>query len=91
MAELTSQGYSLGGGIFMTPPWMRVLTRDLSDPFDVSGEARRGGLNIIDLASRYSCAFVETQDMGRCYGDGRFSIEGRITGSDIRGCNLLIE
>ncbi len=91
MAELTSQAYSKGGGIFTTPPWMRVLTRDLSDPFDVSGEARRGGLNIIDLASRYSCSFVETQDMGRCFGDGRFEIEGRIVGSDIRGCNLLIE
>jgi hypothetical protein len=28
--------------------------------------------------------------MGRLHADGSFSIEGRIAGSDIRGCNLLV-
>ncbi len=91
MAELTSQGYSSGDGLFRTPPWMRVLVRDLADPFEIKRGGERGGINIIDLASRYSCAFIETQDMGRVTADGEFSIEGRISGSDIRGCNLLIE
>ncbi len=91
MAELTSQGYSKGEGIFETPPWMRVLVRDLADPFEMKGLGVRGGINIIDLASKYSCAFIETQDMGRCFEGGGFEIEGRISGSDIRGCNLLIE
>jgi hypothetical protein len=35
MAELMSQAYSHGAGIFRTPPWMRVVVRDLNDPFDV--------------------------------------------------------
>ncbi len=90
MAELTSQGYSRGGGVFTTPPWMRVLVRDLSDPFDIRS-CGRGGLNIIDLASAGSCAFIETQDMGRIAESGEFTIDGRIEGSDIRGCNLLID
>ncbi len=91
MAELTSQGYSRGGNLFETPPWMRCYVRDVSDPFALLDHGVRGGINIVDLASVDSCSFIETQDMGRCFSDGRFSVEGRITGSDIRGCNLLIE
>ncbi len=93
MAELTSQGYSKGGGLFNVPSSMKVLIRDVSDPFDIRAnvdKVERGGINIIDLASQYSCAFIETQDMGRLYPDGSFEIEGRISGSDIRGCNLLL-
>lgn len=92
MAELTSQAYSKGEGLFYPPSWMRVLIRDVADPFDVVsvGRGERGGVNIIDLASVYSCAFIATQDMGVSYADGGFRLEGRISGSDIRGCNLLI-
>ncbi len=90
MAELTSQGYSEGGGIFYAPPWMKILVRDLADPFDVTSGVGRGGINIIDLASQGSCGFIETQDMGEIVARGGFRIDGRITGSDIRGCNLLI-
>lgn len=91
MAELTSQAYSSGGGIFRTPGWMRVLTRDVNDPFDIRPAGVRGGINIIDLANRYSCAFIQTQDVGRVFSDGSFEIEGRIDRSDIRGCNLLVQ
>lgn len=91
MAELTSQGYSAGDGVFRLPPWMKVLVRDVNDPFALVGEGVRGGVNIIDLANRYSCAFIQTQDVGRVWSDGSFALEGRITGADIRGCNLLIE
>lgn len=90
MAELTSQGYSAADGVFQAPPWMRVLVRDLADPFCISGDISRGGINIIDLASTSSCAFIETQDMGAIVEGGGFRIEGRIKGSDIRGCNLLL-
>ena len=51
----------------------------------------RGGIDIIDLANRYSCAFIQTQDIGRVFDDGSFEIEGRIDRSDIRGCNLLVQ
>lgn len=91
MAELTSQAYSSGGGIFRCPTWMRVITRDINDPFDLCGAGVRGGINIIDLANRYSCAFIQTQDVGRTFADGSFEIEGRIDHSDIRGCNLLVQ
>lgn len=90
MAELTSQAYSKGGGIFYAPDWMRVMVRDVNDPFDHTPQGMRGGIDIIDLANLSSCAFIQTQDIGRVLSDGGFMIEGRIAGSDIRGCNLLI-
>jgi hypothetical protein len=97
MAELMSQAYSSGessgnsrGDIFFrTPPWMRVTVRNLTDPFDVKNEGR-GGINIVDLANLSSCAFIQTQDVGRLAARGDFTIEGRVARSDIRGCNLLV-
>ncbi len=35
MTELLSQGYSTGGGVFRPGPTMRVLLRDLNDPFAI--------------------------------------------------------
>ena len=90
MAELTSQAYSEGGGVFRAPRWMRVMVRDVNDPFDHHPEGGRGGVDIIDLANLSSCAFIQTQDIGRVMEEGSFVIEGRIAGSDIRGCNLLV-
>ncbi len=91
MAELTSQAYSSGGNRFRCPPWMRVLTRDVNAPFDIHADGRRGGINIIDLANLSSCAFIQTQDIGRVAADGAFEIEGRIDHAEIRGCNLLVQ
>lgn len=91
MAELMSQAYSFGDGLFRTPRWMRVLVRDVNNPFARMAAGRRGGLDIVDLANRHSCAFLSTQDMGIRYDDGSFRIEGRIAQSDIRGCNLLVQ
>lgn len=91
MAELTSQAYSSGDGVFFAPPWMRVSIRDLNNPFATLPIGRTGGVNIIDLANRYSCAFIETADMGRLTADGGFELCGRVGGSPIRGCNLLVD
>lgn len=91
MAELLSQAYSSGQGVFHSPQWMRVLVRDVNNPFARLSTGRRGGLDIIDLANRSSCAFIATQDMGIRYDDGSFRVEGRIAQSDIRGCNLLVQ
>lgn len=91
MAELLSQAYSFGEGVFRTPRWMRVLVRDVNNQFARLANGRRGGLDIVDLANRHSCAFIATQDMGIRYEDGSFRIEGRISQSDIRGCNLLVQ
>ncbi|WP_299708280.1 acyl transferase [uncultured Pontibacter sp.] len=90
MTELLSQAYSMGDGLFHPGYTMRVLLRDLNDPFDIRPDMRSGGINVIDLANVDSCAFIETKDIGRMHQDGTFEVLGRFDNSDIRGCNLLI-
>jgi len=90
MTELLSQAYSKGIGIFNTPPWMRIITRDTNDPISLITDGKTGGVNIIDLANINSCSFIATQDLGKVYPDGSFEILGRFDNADIRGCNLLI-
>lgn len=88
MTELLSQAYSTGGGRFVCPPWMRVWVRDERDPLWVKTEGE-GVLQLVDLANRYSCAFIASDDVGRVYADGSFEVWGRIDHSDLRGCSLL--
>lgn len=90
MTELLSQAYSKGEGIFETPPWMKVFTRDPEDPFCKLPEGKTGGINIIDLANINSCSFIATQDLGRKVDENYFEILGRFDHSDIRGCNLMV-
>ncbi len=90
MTELLSQAYSLGNGIFETPPWMKIFIRDTEDPFHYLETARTGGINVIDLANINSCSFIATQDLGRKTADNKFEILGRFDHSDIRGCNLMV-
>lgn len=91
MAELTSQAYSQGGNRFRCPSWMRVTARDVNDPFEMLPAGARGGLNVADLANSWSCAFIQTEDVGRVFADGSFEVEGRIDRAEIRGCNLLVQ
>lgn len=92
MTELMSQAYSTGNGIFNAPPWMKILIRDPRDPLSIiDEEMATGGLNIIDLANVYSCSFISTGDLGRLHRDGSFEVLGRFDGSEIRGCNLMVE
>ena len=90
MTELMSQAYSAGGGLYSSPPWMKAVARDLNDPFKMEPIGKTGGINVIDLANLHSCAFIETQDLGKIHQNGRFEILGRFDNSDIRGCNLLV-
>jgi hypothetical protein len=89
MTELLSQAYSSCLGIFSSPPWMKILIRDTSDPLGtfVTGS---GALNIIDLANIHSCAFIASQDLGKVHPNGTFEVTGRMDRSDVRGCNLLV-
>lgn len=89
MTELLSQGYSSKDGVYQTPPWMKVLLRDVYDPFAYVTEGKSGVLNIIDLANLDSCAFIQTQDLGRKTKNG-FEVLGRTDTSDTRGCNLMV-
>ena len=90
MTELLSQAYSNKDGLFNTPAWMKILIRDLNDPFSYLENGKTGGINIIDLANLYSCSFISSQDLGKIEGDS-FRIMGRFDNSDIRGCNLMVE
>lgn len=90
MTELLSQAYSKGKGLFDTPPWMKILIRDVNDPMQIQAPGISGGINIIDLANIDSCAFIATKDIGKVYPNGQFEVLGRFDHSDIRGCNLMI-
>ncbi len=90
MTELLSQAYSMGEGLFETPNWMKILIRDTDDPFYYLPQGKSGGINIIDLANLYSCAFIETKDLGKIHTNGLFEVLGRFDNSDVRGCNLLV-
>lgn len=89
MTELLSQAYSLKDEVFQTPPWMRILLRDVNDPLEINPQLKNGALNIIDLANLHSCAFIATQDLGSLIPQKGFTVQGRMDHSDIRGCNLL--
>ena len=90
MTEILSQAYSQQKGIFKCPPWMRVYIRSVNDPFEKLGYNQTGGINILDLANIDSCAFIETQDLGKLYENGSFEISGRFDNTEIRGCNLMV-
>ena len=90
MTELLSQGYSKGNGIFETPPWMKILTRDTEDALTINPMGKNGGINVIDLANYNSCSFIATQDLGKVHENKTFEIIGRFDTSDIRGCNLMV-
>ena len=103
MTELLSQAWSRGEGLFECPIWMKIVVRDEEDPLslkwiDDSGELIMrtnkhfvsGAINVIDLANVNSCSFIATDDAGKLYADGSFEVLGRLDGSDMRGCSLLV-
>lgn len=90
MTELLSQAYSKQNGLFSCSPWMKVLIRDVNDPFSYVKNNKGGGVNVIDLANLHSCSFIETKDLGKFNQNFDFEILGRFDNSDIRGCNLMV-
>ena len=91
MTELLSQAYSRGNGLYKCAPWMKVLIRDMNDPFSYVKPQKSGGVNVIDLANLNSCSFIETKDLGKIVHNTDFEIIGRFDNSDIRGCNLMVQ
>jgi hypothetical protein len=89
MTELLSQAYGRNGRFF-SPPWMKILIRDTSDPGNWLPTGKTGQICIIDLANVYSCSFIATDDLGRLNDDGSFEVLGRFDHSEVRGCNLMI-
>jgi phenylacetate-coenzyme A ligase PaaK-like adenylate-forming protein len=91
MTELFSQAYTRGESSFFCPPWMKIIVRDITDPFEKGLLNQSGGINVIDFANFDSISFIETEDIGKIYGDGSFEVMGRLDNSDVRGCNLMVE
>ena len=91
MTELLSQAYSTDNNGLYCPPWMRVLCRDITDPFQKGLLSETGGINVIDLANWQTISFIETEDLGKIHPNGSFEVLGRLDNSDLRGCNLMIQ
>ncbi|TDM00038.1 MAG: acyl transferase [Flavobacteriaceae bacterium] len=91
MTELLSQGYTTQESLFETPSWMKILIRELNDPFCYLKDGQTGGINVIDLANLYSCSFIATDDLGKNKSSCTFEVLGRFDHSDLRGCNLLVQ
>jgi len=89
MTELLSQAYSTGQGLFRCPASMHLVIKEINDPFGLDYHTS-GRINIIDLANAHSCAFIETQDLGRLSQNRHFEVLGRMDNSDVRGCNLMV-
>lgn len=90
MTELMSQAYSKGAGKYTLPDTLRVILRDPNDPLSLSMRSQ-GGINCIDLGNFHSCAFIETQDLGRIDPTGELEVLGRFDNSEVRGCNLMVQ
>jgi len=90
MCELLSQCYTDAEGVFQPPPWMRFEVLDPSDGQTVLPKGEEGVLALFDLANMYSVSAILTGDRARAEGDG-FTIHGRLSSSELRGCNFLIE
>ena len=69
---------------------MQILIREVNDPFCVLPYKKIGAVNIVDLLNLDTCSFIATDDLGKKYSSGQFSLHGRLDASDLRGCNLLI-
>ena len=90
MCELLSQAYAQGGSIYQPPPWMRIQIVDPYKPEQVLPSGTPGLLAITDLANIHTVSSILTEDLGVGHTDG-IEVLGRISGSELRGCNFLME
>lgn len=90
MCELMSQCYTGTDGLFRTPPWMRFSILNPLNPLIEAREGEEGVLALFDLANCWSASALLTEDRAVRIGDG-FSVLGRLTSAELRGCNFLME
>jgi hypothetical protein len=102
MTELSSQLYEgtlramLGRpapagrhGIFVAPPWMRVVAVD-AETLAAVAPGQTGILRIEDLANVDSAVAIQTADLGRVRG-ANVELLGRMPGAPSRGCSLMMD
>ncbi len=90
MTELLSQAYSTKGTFFKMNDHLKITIKQSNDPLSDERLGKPGIVSLMDLANVDSCAFIQTEDLGIVYDDGRFELLGRMDYADIRGCNLMI-
>ncbi len=90
MTELLSQAYAKGQRFTPGPP-LKVFTRQITDPLSPERTGKTGLLALIDTMNVHSMSFILTEDIGRVYECGSFEVLGRMSGSEWRGCNLLVQ
>ncbi len=92
MTELFSQAYSTSNGIFEPGFSMKIMLREVTDPFAlVKKSGKVGGIKAIDLGNIDSCSFIETKDLGSLDENGYFfKVLGRFDNAEQRGCNLMV-
>ncbi len=93
MTEMFSQSYVQNDREGWNSPGksIKVFPREINDPMAASKNLKTGQLAFIDLANIDTISFVLTDDLCVMQNDGRFKVLGRLSGSDIRGCNLLYQ
>ena len=90
MTEMLSQAYGASGQMAFSEV-MRICVREREDPFSLASLGSVGGINVIDLANVHSCAFLQTEDLGRVHENGTFEVIGRESRAEQRGCHQLFE
>ena len=91
MTELLSQSYAKQHGIMNRPFTQKIIIKDIRDPMAKLDHHQTGRINIIDLANIDTCSFLATDDLGLTINEDQFMVRGRCDGSELRGCNLLID
>ncbi len=91
MTELFSQAYTSTDSLYTPAKTMKVMTKDFNDLTCSTKDGKSGQIGIVDLANLHTISFIQTDDIGRCYDNGQFELMGRVSNSDLRGCNMLYE
>ncbi len=89
MTELYSQAYGHQDGWLRPARHLKILIKELTDPMIALPEGKTGVIHAVDLANIDTCAFIATSDIGRENHTNGFQVLGRMSDSDMRGCQLL--
>jgi len=90
MTELSSQLWGTPETAYRPPPWLKVVAVSpaTGDPMEAG---RVGQLRFYDLCNLDASIGVETLDEGVVHPDGTVTLYGRLAGSPVRGCSLVVE
>jgi len=91
MTEMFSQSYCINNeaGHYRCGKSIKVFSQELQDPLSSARTGKTGQLAFIDLANIDTLSFVLTDDLIVLNKDQSFAVLGRVSESDMRGCNLL--